>query len=535
MWEPNTLAPRSQPSVGYLMFSSHPTHFGTLILAAALTIAGCASLPPQTSRPVTNARADTSQTHLGTALAGAVAAHPGKSGVHDLTDPHDAFAARAVLANAAERSIDIQYYIWAGDQSGQLLFGALWHAAQRGVRVRLLLDDSGTRDLDATIAVLDADPNIEVRLYNPFPRRSAKNLAFINDFSRVNRRMHNKSFTVDNQASIIGGRNIGNDYFQLGHGLGFTDADVIAAGPIVQEISDSFDIYWNSASAYPANRIIDASTVQTTQQVLNAFEAAKTDPDSVQYLDALRETPLLQQLDRHELALEWTDVKFVADDPAKTLDDKERTDILLYPNLLRMLGTPQRTLDIVSPYFVPAKRGEDMLIGFARSGVDVRIITNSLASNDEPAAHSGYAKHREVLLKAGVHMWELKPTPIAQLTGRKSRSMGSSTSALHAKMYAVDRQRIFVGSYNFDQRSANLNTEQGLVIESVALSEKLGKALDELLPVAAWEVRLTPAGKMEWIDHAGGREVHYDDEPQTSWWKRTEASMMSILSIDWLL
>ncbi len=264
MWEPNTLAPRSQSSVGYLMFSSHPTHFGTLIVAAALTITGCASLPPLADRPVSNALPDTSQTRLGKALAGAVAAHPGKSGVHDLTDPHDAFAARAVLANAAERSIDIQYYIWAGDQSGQLLFGTLWHAAQRGVRVRLLLDDSGTRDLDATIAVLDADPNIEVRLYNPFPRRSAKNLAFINDFSRVNRRMHNKSFTVDNQASIIGGRNIGNDYFQLGHGLAFTDADVIAAGPIVQEISASFDIYWNSASAYPANRIIAASTVQTT-------------------------------------------------------------------------------------------------------------------------------------------------------------------------------------------------------------------------------------------------------------------------------
>jgi putative cardiolipin synthase len=252
-------------------------------------------------------------------------------------------------------------------------------------------------------------------------------------------------------------------------------------------------------------------------------------------MEALRTTPLLEQVDRHELALEWTDVKLVADDPAKTLDKNDRTDILLYPDLVRMLATPQRTLDIVSPYFVPAKRGEDMLIGFARSGVDVRIITNSLASNDEPAAHSGYAKHRQVLLKAGVHMWELKPTPVQQLPGRKARNVSTSSSALHGKLYAVDRQRIFVGSYNFDQRSANLNTEQGLVIDSAALAGKLGVALDEVLPAVAWEVRLAPNGKMEWIDHAGGGEVHYDDEPQTSWWKRTQASMMSILPIDWLL
>ena len=517
------------------MFSLHPNHFRILILTAALTIAGCASLPPQTERHATNALTDTSETRLGRALAGAVAANPGKSGIHDLSDPHDAFAARGLLCNAAERSIDTQYYIWAGDQTGQLLFGALWRAAQRGVRVRLLLDDNGTRDLDATIAVLDADPNIEVRVYNPFPTRSAKSLGFVTDFSRVNRRMHNKSLTVDNQASVIGGRNIANEYFQFGRGLGFTDADVLAVGPIVREISDTFDLYWNSPSAYPAARIIDAPTAQMTEQVLKGFEAAKADPDSVQYLEALRTTPLQEQLDRHELALEWTDVKLVADDPAKTLDKDERTDFLLYPDLVRMLATPQLTLDIVSPYFVPAKRGEDMLIGLARSGVDVRIITNSLASNDEPAAHSGYAKHREVLLKAGVHMWELKPTPVQHVSGHKARNVSTSSSALHGKLYAVDRQRIFIGSYNFDQRSANLNTEQGLVINSAALADKLGVALDEQLPAAAWEVRLTPGGKMEWIDHTGGQEVRFDSEPQTNWWLRAQARMMSILPIDWLL
>jgi putative cardiolipin synthase len=506
-----------------------------LIVTAALTIAGCARLPPQTDRSVTNALSDTSETRLGRALAGAVAANPGKSGVHDLSDPHDAFAARGLLCNAAERSIDTQYYIWHGDQTGELLFGALWRAAQRGVRVRLLLDDNGARGLDTEIAVLDADPNIEVRLYNPFPRRSAKALGFVTDFTRLNRRMHNKSFTVDNQASVIGGRNIANEYFKLGRGLGFTDTDVLAVGPIVHEISDSFDLYWNSPSAYPVARIIDAPTAHATEQVLKGFEAAKTDPDSVEYLDALRTTPLLEQLDRRELALEWTDVKLVVDDPAKTLDTNERTDILLYPDLVRTLATPQRTLDIVSPYFVPAKRGEDMLLGFVRSGVSVRILTNSLAANDEPAAHSGYAKHRELLLKGGVQIWELKPMPSPQPHGHKARNESTSSSALHGKLYAVDQQRIFIGSYNFDQRSANLNTEQGLVIDSAALAGKLAKALDVILPTVAWQVRLTSDSKLEWIDHVDGREVRYETEPQTSWWLRAKAGMMSLLPIDWLL
>jgi putative cardiolipin synthase len=505
------------------------------ILVAALTLAGCATLPPQTDRQATQALTDTSDTTLGRALADRVAANPGKNGVYGLNDPHDAFAARALLCKAAQRSIDTQYYIWAGDQTGQLMFGALWQAAQRGVRVRLLLDDSGTRDLDTTLAVLDADPNIEVRLYNPFPSRGAKNLSFVTDFSRVNRRMHNKSLTADNQASVIGGRNIGNEYFQLGHGLVFADADVLAVGPIVPEISDTFDLYWNSPSAYPAARLIDAPTAQAREQVLKGFEAAKTDAAAAEYLEVLRTTPLLEELEQHKLVFEWTNVKLVADDPAKTLDESGRTDLLLYPDLIKSLGTPQRSLDILSPYFVPSKRGEDMLIGFLHSGVDVRILSNSLASNDEPAAHSGYAKHREVLLKAGAHMWELKPSAAQQLRGYKKRDVWSSASALHAKMYAVDRQKIFIGSYNFDQRSANLNTEQGLVVDSAAIAGQLGEALDKGLPAVAWEVRLTPEGKMEWIDHADGKEAHYDHEPQTGWWTRAKASMMSIFPIDWLL
>jgi len=520
--------------VGDLVNSAHAIRLGTLILTIALAVASCASLPPQTGRSVSTALTDTAQTRLGKELAGPVAAHPGKSGIYDLSDARDAFAARGVLANVAERSIDIQYYIWADDQSGRLLLGALWKAAQRGVRVRLLLDDSGTRGLDETLAVFDAEPNIEVRLYNAFPRRGAKNLAFVSDFSRVNKRMHNKSFTVDNEASIIGGRNIGNDYFQLGHGLGFADADVIAAGPVVKDISNSFDTYWNSPSAYPADRIIDKPTAETKEKVLKTLDAAKTDPDSVEYRKALETTPLLQQLESHDLRLEWTEVKFIADDPAKTLDESGRTDVLLYPNMINTLGKPQHSIDVVSPYFVPAKQGKDLLVGFVRDGANVRILTNSLASNDAPVVHAGYAKHREELLKAGVHIWEIKPTALATIPGRKTHA-GSSSSALHAKMYAVDRKRIFVGSYNFDQRSANLNTEQGLVIDSVPLAEKLGKSLDEFLPEAAWEVRLTAKGELEWIDHAGGKEVRYDDEPQTSWWKRFKASVMSVFPIDWLL
>ena len=342
---------------------------------AACLVAGCASLPPPQDRSETSAMADTAGTRLGQAVAAAVAAYPGKSGIHPLPEPHDAFAARVVLAAAAERSLDAQYYIWNGDQVGYLLFEALWQAAERGVRVRLLLDDMNTGGLDPTIAALDAHPNIEVRLYNPFVQRGARSLAFLTDFARVNRRMHNKSFTVDNQVSVVGGRNIGDEYFGAGTGVAFANLDVIAVGTAPRDVSREFDLYWNSPSAYPAAGIVGAPGPDAAADLKARFAATRADPQSVSYLEAVRTTALVRDLLGGRLALDWARARLVHDDPAKTLDTTERKDVLLFPELMRTMGRPETAFDLVSPYFVPGDEGTAALVKLAGSGVKIRVLT----------------------------------------------------------------------------------------------------------------------------------------------------------------
>ena len=371
---------------------------------------GCATLPPPKDRVETTALTDTAGTRLGRAIAPGVAANPGKTGIHALPDPRDAFAARVLLANAAEKSLDAQYFIWHGDHVGYLLFQALWQAAERGVRVRLLLDDLNTKGLDPTLAALDAHPNIEVRLYNPVVIRDNRVLNFLTDFTRVNRRMHNKSFTADNQATIVGGRNIADEYFGAGAGLTFADLDVLAVGPAVPEVSKEFDVYWNSASAYPASGFVGPPMPDGTANLEAKFVANRADPESIAYLEAVRATPLVRELLDRKLALEWATAEVVYDDPAKTLDTTERTDVLLFPELVRKMGRPEKTLDIVSPYFVPGDGGTELLAALAKRGVTVRILTNSLAASDAKSVHSGYAKRRRDLLQAGVRLYEIKPT-----------------------------------------------------------------------------------------------------------------------------
>ena len=506
------------------------------VAALAALITGCASLPSQEGRTATSALADTAGTRLGRAVAPGIAANADRTGIHPLPNPRDAFAMRVLLAAAAERSLDAQYYIWHGDQVGHLLFEALWRAAERGVRVRLLVDDHGTHGIDPTIAALDAHANIEVRLYNPFVNRDARALNFVTDFTRVNRRMHNKSFTVDNQVSLVGGRNIGNEYFGAGSGVVFADLDVIAVGPAVREVSREFDLYWNSASAYPAASFVGRPGPDATARLEATFAATRADPESIVYLEAVRATPLVQALLGGKVPFEWTTATVVYDDPAKTLDTTARTDVLLFPALVRTSGRPEKSLDLVSPYFVPGADGTASLVALARRGVQVRILTNSLAATDEKSVHSGYARRRLDLLAAGVRLYELKPSAGLASPEHSFRLGGSSSSGLHAKTFAVDESRIFVGSFNFDQRSALLNTEMGLVIESATLAQRLAGFFDTEAPMLAYEVRLAPdGGGIYWIERTAAGEKRYDTEPETRWSTRMGVELLSILPIEWLL
>jgi putative cardiolipin synthase len=513
--------------------------FGSLRVLAALVlgalVAGCASLPPLDGRVATTAAVDTGATRLGRSIAPEAAAHPGRSGVYALGTSLDAFAARVHLANVAEATLDIQYFLWRNDYAGTLLAEAVWRAAERGVHVRVLIDDINTAGLDVWIAALDAHPRIDVRLYNPLVHRSTRSLDFLADFARVNRRMHNKSFTADNQATIVGGRNVGDEYYGAGDAIEFTDLDVVAVGPIVREVSAAFDLYWNSGSAYPAATLLPPPPDGAHAGLEAAFDAMRNDPAAARFLAALRDSPDVRALVSSRLPFEWTRVRLVRDDPRKTLDATADAQLLLLTSLLPAIGRPERSFDLVSPYFVPGDEGTAALVAQAQRGVSVRVLTNSLAATDVAAVHAGYAKRREALLRAGVRLFEFKPTAARPRSGaRTSGIAGSRAAALHAKTFAVDGTRIFVGSFNFDPRSARLNTEMGLVIDSPALAGRLGRVLDDIAD-AAWEVRLGADGSLEWIERTAGGEVIHTVEPGTSAMRRAWIRTLALLPIDELL
>ncbi len=426
-----------------------------LIIICGGAVQGCTSLPSLEGRSVTSAYAesDTAGTLIGKAILPSVANHPGLSGVNVLVDGRDAFAARVMMADHAERSLDVQYYIWRNDTTGTLLLAALQAAAERGVRVRLLLDDHGTSGLDTTLALLDAHPNIDVRLFNPYAMRSLRVLGFLADFSRLNRRMHNKSYTVDGLATIVGGRNIGDEYFDATGEVLFSDVDIMAVGPVVSAVGRDFDRYWNSGSAYPAASLLPAPEAGDGAAFKARAAQVAAAPEAQAYMKAVRGSNLVTDMDQRTVPLEWAPVTLVSDDPAKALGKASEEHTVAH-NLPRMLGEPLRSVDLVSPYFVPGAKWTPRLGKLASSGVKVRILTNSLEATDVAAVHAGYAKWRKDLVGAGVTLYELKrvwpsegaPKPAGSGIG------GSSSSSLHAKTIAVDQERVFVGSFNFDPR-----------------------------------------------------------------------------------
>lgn len=502
---------------------------------STIVLRACSTLPSLENRSQSAAVTDTAATRLGRAITPLVDAHPRVSGIHPMRDARNAFAARYMLAQAAERTLDVQYYIWRNDMSGTLLFKSLLDAASRGVRVRLLLDDNNTSGLDATLAALDSHPKIEVRLFNPWVIRKPRLLGYLTDFSRANRRMHNKSFTADNEATVIGGRNVGDEYFGATDGVLFADVDVIAIGPVVHQVSNDFDRYWASDSSYPADRMLPQAEGDAIAKLTAQVAAAERETAAVAYLEAVRKSTFVQQLVQGTLPLEWASARMISDDPAKGLG-RAAADDLLPQKLKAMFGTPTSHVDLVSPYFVPAKAGVDLFKGWAKQGVRIRVLTNSLEATDVAAVHAGYARRRRALLESGVTLYELRLRSGPGVETRRTVGvMGSSGSSLHAKTFAVDHTRAFVGSFNFDPRSAELNTEMGFVIDSPALALQMKSVFDDTIPTTSYEVRMTKAGELYWIERRGGKVLRYDTEPGTTFWKRATVSMLCLLPIEWLL
>ncbi|MEH6589686.1 MAG: phospholipase D family protein [Halioglobus sp.] len=474
---------------------------------------------------------DTSDTLLGRAVQPGLDEHPGLSGFHLLHGGEDAFARRMRLIQQAERSIDAQYYIWHLDLTGKGMYSALLKAADRGVRVRILLDDLDTAGKEDTLNLIDAHPNIEIRVYNPFANRDKRGLDFITDTARVDHRMHSKTLTVDNQITVFGGRNIGDEYFAATEEVGFSDMDALALGPIVQEVSGQFDLFWNSQYVYPlAVFAPDLMLAETAiQSFRESFEQSMIAARASEYAEVLREMEEVGTTGMESLDLTWSEWFLSYDHPENVVLEELDAATNLAPNLIKAMDSAVTELLIVSPYFVPGEEFTRYLTGRVKQGVKVKILTNSLASNDVGLVHAGYMRYREDLLAGGVDLYEYKATREETLGDMENRkSIHSNKTSLHAKFFGFDRSHMFIGSFNLDSRSVMLNTELGAYFQKPDKAAELSDVFDRDIMYIAYRVQLDDEAELQWTTlDKDGQEVLVDHEPDTGFWKRFGTRIMS--------
>lgn len=480
---------------------------------------------------------DTSETTLGREVDRRGPDGAGLSGHRLLRNGKDAFAARVLLARSAERTIDVQYYIWRADLSGSLLLDELEAAAKRGVRVRLILDDVGTARLDDRLAILADQPNFEVRLYNPCVVRWPKLVNYLFDFNRLNFRMHAKSFTIDSQATIVGGRNIGDEYFAVREEGQFADLDVLAVGAVIPEVSKAFDACWNGPDVHPVNMIVRPVSDRHRRHVAQAREKLSASEKAERYRNDVKQRHLLGEMIDGTMTMIWAPSKLVNHD----YSDRPRGE---GPNDLSTLipaglDTPSQKLDVISAYFVPTSAGAAQMADLARSGVQLRVLTNSYAANDVGLVHSGYAPSRPELLEAGVKLFEMpapddKPKTAAKFvrsTSPNARYFRDEGRSLHAKVIGVDERQVYIGSANFDPRSAHLNTEMGLLIESPDLAKELCRSFDQDIAQSVYCLSLSEQGQLRWTDARDDEPELEVPEPGTTIFSRALIALLSKLPI----
>ena len=498
-------------------------------LAEVLT-GGTTGTRPGYPRTLSTAFDDPASTRLGQFFGPAADKHPGLSGFSLLSHGREAFIVRLALADLAERSLDMQYYMWDGDTTGRIVVDHVMKAADRGVRVRLLVDDPYYKASNSIKACLDAHPNVEIRLFNPLTNRRWSILDFIFDFSRVNRRMHNKLMVADNAVAIVGGRNIGDIYYGVNTIANYRDLDVLAAGPVVRDLSGVFDQYWNSPSTVPIAAIVDrdhgtADLNGILVRLREAIAAADYPYPIEQDLDELA-TQSAELRDN----LVWAHGRIIADDPESIARGKESDDVIEF--IRGRIAKLKEELLVESPYFVLPAGAQATVKALHERNVRVRVLTNSLASNDMLPAHSGYAKTRRRLLENGMELYELRPDTDAFRPGWSLLS-GRSPAALHTKAMAFDREAVFIGSFNLDPRSAVINTEAGLYIESPELAKKLTAYMATgVVPANSYRVLLDPNGEIVWETVRDGKRVRYQDEPETNFRRQFVANLWKLLPID---
>jgi putative cardiolipin synthase len=464
---------------------------------------------------------------------------PGKSGVRLIEQNALAFAYRAATAVAAVRSIDVQYYIWHDDLTGRLLAAELMQAAERGVRVRVLVDDIDARAKHDLFLVADQHPNVEVRIFNPFYSRSGA-VGFAGEWltraNRVNRRMHNKAWIVDSRIAIVGGRNIGDEYFGASEHSNFNDLDVVLVGPVVDDVNRAFDDYWNDRNAVPVSRFDRAEP--SPDALAKLIESARDYPlraSDEPYIAALRdERKRAELLANRPPPLTVDSVTLLVDDPAKVgLETKGLEASNVLSGLAGVMSSATVELLIVSPYFVPRAEGAKLLVARAKSGVRVAVATNSLAATDVAAVHTGYARQRRELLKGGVELYEMKRRAGSE-EGRSQISVtGSSGASLHTKAMIIDERWVFIGSMNLDPRSAFLNTEMGVLVDSPELAAQVRAQFERTTsPELSYRVVVEEGEGLVWYDKHRGLDRRLEREPDASAARRLGVTLLRVLPID---
>jgi putative cardiolipin synthase len=548
---------------------------GLVLFVLAAGLAGCTSLPDKVERQASKAQGAAIDTPLGR-IAKASTVDPEQSGFRLMPTGQYALQARIELARRAQRTLDVQYYQIHDDRTGRYLLRTLRDASERGVRVRLIIDDLYTSGMDPLLLGLDAYPNVEVRLFNPFPagRQNFLTRFVVNwrDFDRVHRRMHNKLFIADGVMAVAGGRNIADEYFMASAGANFIDLDTFVIGSILPRLGQLFDEYWNSDRVLPMRAIVKtdvsdedlrrdferrtaAEAVVITRVTALPSEASSgevvevvgmtegtPEPELPPPNDVLGYGPIVTELDAGKVGLIWADAQAYADAPDKVIgrvstysavpiDD---VDSVRY-NVVEMMRRARKEVVITSPYLIPGQDGIDTFrTSIERHGVKYTLVTNSLAATDEPVVHTGYRRYRPEMLKLGMNLYELSPERVSRSLrlGRFSTSIGR----LHAKSAVVDGERVFIGSLNFDPRSDRHNTEMGLFIQSPALAQQVLKLVGVIRQQGAYKVALSADGKqLVWTTTGPGGQEQVVEEPETDTWTRIMLEVLSVIAPEGLL
>lgn len=498
-----------------------------------VTLSSCSELPTRETVDRVGSLDGYEDTVLHHIFVHEVESNTGESGFLLLRDGRQAFLERLYLADIAEKSIDAQYYIWNSDKTGKLLMQKLIGAADRGVAIRLLLDDFSVGDRNDQLLTIDSHPNIQVRIYNPFMVRSGlgKWLDFAFDFDRLNRRSHNKTYTVDRVVAVTGGRNIGDEYFDANEHLNFNDADLLSTGPVVQQVVVSFEEYWESPWAVPIDKLLDHTDEATPKKAILTFLGEDLQTPLGLNLSAQQNFPKehFQKLREDMIRAPAT---FLADRPGGSADDAYSDDPKRVALKLMELAAESRSEVLIeSAYFVLNEEALELAGQLRKKSVKVRALTNSMASNDVLPNHASYAMVREDMLDHDIELHELRPDAAScpELIGREDYCDEDSHLGLHAKTAVFDRKTVYVGSMNLNLRSAYLNTEAAMIVNSPQLAEQLAGQIELNMKMTnSWHVT-KEGGSVLWTTERDGQKQISNHEPLTGWLDRVEAGMLKLV------